>query len=86
MSNSLLKVCCVSINLSMCTVYVNIFIFFLNAYLFVGTEIPLRIKLIYCKMLEQILLFHLLSKTAGAATDQCWDFGLFILSCFLAVK
>ena len=39
MSNSLQKIC-VSINFSMCTVYVNVLAFFLNAYLPVNSEIP----------------------------------------------
>ena len=40
MSNSLQKVCCVSINLCMCIMYINVLIFFLNVYLHVGPEIP----------------------------------------------
>ena len=39
MSNSLQKMCCVSINLCMSAVYVIVFVFFLNASLHFGLEI-----------------------------------------------
>ena len=51
MCNSLQKICCVSINLCMCTLYLNILIFFKML-----TYVSVLKFLIYgCEMLVQIL-------------------------------